>query len=335
MADVLSSFIRLLPVARRTARGWTNFNCVFCGDTRGRGGFLETPTGGFRYRCFNGGCEANEHPTGWEPGGGLGGRPRKLFTLLGGDLSDLPVRDLVRSSDRFSRTGTRLSAGGESATVSFDDVELPQGAVPLEEVPDGAGGPGLVAVADYLLGLGSEVCTRHRYHWTPIHPWHLIVPYYHHGRIVGWAGRNCAPTGGRFIGRCGSDYIFRQDTIERGSSRSAIVVEGVMNAIAINGLAVRNSTPTRKQELLLNVCGQDVIVLPDQDRDTGMSFITAAERNGWRVSVPRWDSGVKDVIDAVRRYGMLHTIESVVAGATKNYVKARAALNMGGRAGRG
>lgn len=66
-----------------------------------------------------------------------------------------------------------------------------------------------------------------------------------------------------------------------------------------------------------------------------MSFITAAERNGWRVSVPRWDSGVKDVIDAVRRYGMLHTIESVVAGATKNYVKARAALNMGGRAGRG
>jgi hypothetical protein len=49
-----------------------------------------TETGGFYYKCFNGGCEYQK--TGWEPDfGGFFGRPRRLFELLGGSVSDIPL----------------------------------------------------------------------------------------------------------------------------------------------------------------------------------------------------------------------------------------------------
>src|SRR5580704_1562712 len=89
--EVIEAIRRVIPYrSKRNARGWIQFNCPSCGDKRNRGGLMETPTGGFRYRCFNGGCPY-ENPTGWEPDEGLVGRARRLFLLLDGDLSDIPA----------------------------------------------------------------------------------------------------------------------------------------------------------------------------------------------------------------------------------------------------
>lgn len=323
--SVLGAFLGVLPPGKRTGRGWQNFNCPMCGDTRGRAGFLETSSGGFRVRCFNGGCELNSSPTGWEPGSGLGGRPKKFFVSLGGNLSDLPIADLMKTADKFSRSGAVIQKGGETAVVAFDEMPLPPGSVPLDSLTKLVGNSMLVA--EYVLSLGVEIASAHQYYWSPTMSSHVIIPFKHRGKTVGWLARNCTKSGSRFISKCPSDYVFRQDTIERGSSRFAIVVEGVVNAIAINGLAIRNAAPTKKQEALLNVCGQDIIVLPDQE-PSGLALVEAARKNGWKVSVPDWDSGVKDVVDATRRYGMLYTISSVVAGASTNYLKAKASLNM-------
>lgn len=325
MTTILSEFQKVLPAAKRSSAGWMNFNCPMCNDKRGRGGFLETHTGGFRYRCFNAGCDANSSPIGWEPGSGLGGRPRKLFVFLGGNVKSLPIDFLLKKSDTYSRTGGLLARGENTAVFNFDEVELPSGSIPLHDCIDVSAG----LVVGYIMNLGKEIAMAQDYFWTPYMPSYLIIPYYHRKRIVGWLARNCGDIGRRFLGKCHADFVFRQDTLEKGSSRSVIVVEGVMNAIAINGVAIRNATLTKKQEALLEVSGQDVIMLPDQDV-TGMSFIDVAEKRGWRVSVPDWDVGVKDVVDATRRYGMLYTIRSVVSGATKNYLKARTTINIRG-----
>jgi len=68
-------------------------------------------------------------------------------------------------------------------------------------------------------------------------------------------------------------------------------------------------------------------VLPDMNK-TGLSFVETAQRNGWDVSIPDWDHGIKDSCDAVKKYGMLYTIESIVAAASKNYIKAKTIINM-------
>lgn len=329
MSGIISAFISALPPgAKRSGRGWINFNCPLCGDQRGRCGFLETNTGGFRIRCFNAACPLNDAATGWEPGSGLGGKPKLFFTSLGGNLKDLPLIELTKQSTRFDKNGKAIAS--EVVNTKFETCNLPEGSVLLDDALNYAETEiqiaGLTKVIDYLVELGQEIIVAHKYFWTPKQPFLLIIPFFHYGKIVGWQGKNFANTS-RFYGQVPSNYIFRQDTIERGTNRSAIVMEGVMNSIAVRGLATRNSSITKKQEQFLNSCGQQIIVLPDMNK-TGLSFVQTAQKNNWLVAIPDWDHGIKDTCDAVKKYGVLYTIESIVAYANTNYIKAKAILNM-------
>lgn len=328
MNPITTAFMSVLPPGSKRTRSWINFNCPMCGDSRSRCGFLETPSGGFRIRCFNATCPLNDSATGWEPGSGLGGRPKQFFTALGGDMKDLPIAELLRLSDAYRADGSKRPVA--DIATKFEPCELPPGCVPLEDAADHAVDEdqieGLSVIIDRMMDLGDEIMASHPLYWTPAQPHMMVIPFLHHGQVVGWIGRNYKPGGKRFSGKSPADYIFRQDTMERGSSRSAIVVEGVMNAIAIRGLATRNSSLTKKQEALLNAGGQKIIMLPDLNQ-TGLAFVDAARRNGWEVSIPNWDHGIKDVCDAVRKYGLLYTMQSVVSASTNNYVKAKAVLN--------
>jgi hypothetical protein len=326
--DIQSAFLDLVIGHRRSSKGWINLNCPSCGDARGRFGIMATPTGGFRARCFNGACPWNDSPTGWEPGGGLGGRPRKLFEALGGDVRDLPIDALLRKSDTYDGSGRQVLAGEKPAT-RFDDVPLPDDCMPLEDAyPETESAErGLSACIDYAIGLGDEIADSVKLMWSPKHPLHVILPYTHHGRTVGWMGRKAIPGKDRFIGTSPPDFMYRQDTLERTDARSAILVEGVMDAAVIRGVASRGASLTKKQELLLNICGQNIIALPDWSTD-GVGLIDAAQRNGWQVSVPDWDIGVKDATEAARRYGILYAIDSIVSSATRDYFKARLRIKL-------
>lgn len=294
-----------------------------------------TPTGGFRYRDFNAGCEFNDSPTGWEPGGGLGGKPRRMFQALGGDLRDLPIDAVMRAADKFDGRG-KLEAratDADSPTLRFDPMELPAGSVPLREAAGGlwsdAEIAGLEACCAYLATLGDEMDPGH-FAWSPRTPHWLTVPFAHWGKTVGWQARDCSPKPSkRFYSKCPPDFVFRQDTVEHKSGRAVIAAEGVVTALSLDCLAVRNASLTRKQESFLRNLGRRVILLPDQE-ESGLSFVDAAERNGWEVSVPDWDRGVKNGSDAAARYGTLYAVASVVAGASKNYVRARIALKVRG-----
>lgn len=334
--DVLKAFLNAVPAsAKRSASGWLNFNCPACGDTRGRCGFLETGSGGFRVRCFNGQCPFNDASTGWEPGGGLGGRPRKLFQLLGGDLRDLPIDAVIRTADKFDRRGNRdVATEADSPVVRFDAVEMPAGSMPLPDAVvkdwDHRTFTGLTAVCDYVYNTLSDEVEASRFAWSPKNPTCIVVPFWHWGRIVGWQARDCGPQR-KFFSKCPPDFIFAQDSVERKTGRAVIASEGVTTAMSLDCLAVRNASPTKKQEAFLRNLGRRVILLPDQE-ESGLAFVDCAERNGWEVSIPNWDAGVKNGSDAAARYGTLYAVSTVVAGATDNYIRARVALKVRGAA---
>lgn len=307
---VLDAFLNILPHTFRNAKGWINFNCPYCGDTRYRGGFLETGTG-FRYRCFNGGCIFNSHPTGWEDGSPVGGRVKLLFQLLGGKITDLPLSSLVSRETRLRPE----DAAKIKPTFNYPSVDLPKQSMNVLDLPPEN------PVFKYLLSRGEEVASSWEYLWSPEMPHHLIIPFLHRDKIVGWTARDVRKTKGpKFSGISPPDYIFNIDTVKT-STRMIIVVEGVMDAIAISGLATRNATPSKVQIETLNNCGSVPILLPDWEEE-GMSYIDVAKRNGWMVSIPDWDSGVKDACEAVRRYGKLYTIETIIGGASNNYDRA-------------
>jgi hypothetical protein len=58
------------------------------------------------------------------------------------------------------------------------------------------------------------------------------------------------------------------------------------------------------------------IVVPDQD-EAGMRLVDRAVELGWAVSMPDWPAGVKDVNDAVIRWGKIGNFDNYNAGQEK------------------
>lgn len=110
----------VLPANKRAASGWIKFDCPACGDRRQRGGLLVTPSGGFRFRCFNAGCEFERAPTGWEPGNRFAGRPRRLFELLGGDVTEINFEYMIR---RLNPHGSTVSTVRETANDRVNETQ--------------------------------------------------------------------------------------------------------------------------------------------------------------------------------------------------------------------
>ena len=77
---------------------------------------------------------------------------------------------------------------------------------------------------------------------------------------------------------------------------------------------------SQDQARLLSTLNKQIIVVPDRDQ-TGMKMCDKALEMGYSVSLPNWDSDVKDVNDAVVKYGKLPTLLSIIQCATNSKIK--------------
>ena len=334
MTDILEEFRLVIPGNRKLGPGgWLNFCCPACGDRRYRGGTSFTPTGGWRYYCFNGGCEFNSQPTGWEPGNGFGGRPLKLFEMLGGDARKIPLKDRMKwSSTKFSSDGKMIDKGHDLDVVyKFPEVSLPEGSQLLLDVymKDKTASK----VMQYAHGrMGRQFVEKFPLYWTDKHPYYVIMPYFHYkDKVVGYLGRHIYRTSGpkRFLQRAPGDYLFNQHLLSGYSSRYLFVVESPMDAALLGCVAARNDRLTERQMNLLKVSGKDIVMVPDCKVDEANEFVRQAEENNWFVSVPEWTGKANptalkttDIGRSVVKDGLLFTIELLMKATTRNYVRA-------------
>jgi hypothetical protein len=83
----------------------------------------------------------------------------------------------------------------------------------------------------------------------------------------------------------------------------------------------------------LNRSGKEIIVVPDRDLRS-RTLVDAAMENGWAVSYPwgksfdKWDREIKDAADAVKKYGRLYTVRTIIENKTANKVKIETYFNM-------
>jgi DNA primase len=99
-----------------------------------------------------------------------------------------------------------------------------------------------------------------------------------------------------------------------------IVVEGVFDALSINGLAVLHAEINDAQARLIRSLGREVVVVPDQD-ESGMRLVDRAVELGWSVSMPDWPLDVKDVNDAVIRWGKVATLITIMQARETSRIK--------------
>jgi hypothetical protein len=327
MNEIVDLFFAVVPPARVNARGWRNFDCPACDDRRRRGGFLPTPEGGFKYRCFNGGCEF-ESPTGWSPGSPLGKRPRRLYELLGGDPADLPRGN--RSGGFVGRTAVKLH-------TDFPTLQLPARSVLLskaigQDADDcrqyilrrfyqRTGGSALTMVEPYE---GDSV-TQFPFVWCPEYPRRVIIPLINSQRIIGWISRaidSDNPT--RWLKCAGfpTGFMFQQDTLGYSDAAAPILVmQNPFDAIAVSGIATFGSRLSIPQAALLKTSRRQTILVPDFKGNEWESYWKAAEGYEFAIACPRWagEDGIKDTGEAIQRLGLLATIEETLVGKTTDY----------------
>jgi hypothetical protein len=77
-----------------------------------------------------------------------------------------------------------------------------------------------------------------------------------------------------------------------------------------------------KQAMLINKLGMTPVLVPDRDVD-GLRSIEQALANKWKVSLPNWHQDIKDANDAVRKYGRLWTLKSIIDGIETNELKVK------------
>ena len=114
-------------------------------------------------------------------------------------------------------------------------------------------------------------------------------------------------------------YVFNID-MQKPEWTVCIVTEGIFDALAIDGVAVMHDDISNEQVQLLSTLNKSIIVVPDQDK-TGLKMCDRALELGYQVSLPDWDKEVKDVNDAVVKYGKLPTLLSILQSATNSKIK--------------
>jgi hypothetical protein len=147
----------------------------------------------------------------------------------------------------------------------------------------------------------------------------VIIPYTYENKIVGHTSRYLDDRTPKFINEQQQGFVFGID-LQKPEYNVCIVVEGIFDALSINGCALTHNTISEQQAEIIKNLNKKVIVVPDQDK-TGIQICDRALDLGFYVSIPNWEDDIKDVNDAVIKYGKVATLLSILQSATNSKIK--------------
>ena len=310
MIDLLSYISQKKP----TVSGWVSFNapcCVHNGesqDKRMRGG-VKYQDDDWSYHCFNCGFTAS-----FVAGRSVSYKARKLLEWLGVDSTDIERLNLesLKRKSLLDLTAERNTI--KQKQIEFEETEIPTGVERIDEnnrehfhYVDYLKQRGMVFGYPFLVDKKRGPRDR------------IVVPYTYKNRIVGHTSRYLDNRTPKFINSQQPGYVFGYD-LQKSDWTSAIVVEGIFDALSISGLACMHETISKDQAQLLKQLKRRIIVVPDQDR-AGLSIIDAAVKYNFEVSIPEWPNDIKDVNDAVIRFGVAQTLRQIHANAERSKIK--------------
>jgi hypothetical protein len=303
---------------KRTSSGWISFNAPCCvhngesADRRQRGGIKITDQG-WSYHCFN--CQFTAS---FILGRNLSFKARRLLEWLSVpreeieriNLESLKHRNIQGILEDRERTAQVLQG------IEFEDRDLPQEFAIIDR--------NMPVHWQYL----RDRCVPEDYPIGMIHGdvddkfsrrQGVIIPFTYDGRIVGHTCRYFDDRNPRYIHDMQPGFVFGTD-LQHANWLHVIVVEGVFDALSIGGLAVLHAEINDLQARLIRSLGREITVVPDQD-EAGMRLVDRAVELNWAVSMPAWPADVKDVNDAVKKFGKLATLIHIFQARETSKIK--------------
>ena len=280
-------------------------------DTRGRGGLISEGDV-ISYHCFNCGYKAS-----WQPGRSLSYKFKKLLEWCNtpdSEISKLAL-DVMRINEGVEVAERKIEL------PTFETVPLTTDAVKIVDIKDF--NKFSIAVLEYMAARNLNLDDTD-YYWSPSLGYRdrLIIPFYYEKRIVGWTARTITEDKKpKYLTETQPGFVYGLDE-QSYNKVFAIVCEGQVDAIHIDGCALGGSEINDQQAMLLNRLAKDIIVVPDRD-SAGSKLVERAIELGWGVSLPEWSQEVNDIGDAVSKYGRLYTLYSIANAAESSPLKIR------------
>lgn len=310
MFDILS----IIPGKKKnTSSGWTSFNAICCGhfghkpDKRSRGG-IRFDGNNWAYHCFNCGYKCS-----FTLGRQITAKTRQLLKWCGIDELEIQRWNLesLQQKDLLDFTKPK-----QKVKIKFKDHVLPEG-----EILD-KNDPSHKVFIDYVQKRGISI-DEYPFLITPNEPGRMgnrvIIPYTYKNKIVGHTSRFLDGRIPKYLNEQQPGYVFNLD-MQKPDWTVCIVTEGIFDALSIDGVAVMHDDISNEQAQLLSTLNRTIIVVPDRDK-TGLKLCDKALELGYQVSLPDWDSEIKDTNDAVVKYGKLPTLLSILNSATNSKIK--------------
>lgn len=312
MFDILS----IIPGKKKlSASGWHTFNGVCCHhrghrpDKRMRAG-IKFDGNNWSMHCFN--CS---YKCTFTLGRSINAKTKKLLSWCGIDDQQISKWNLesLQKKDLLDLTFTKV----KKVKIKFNQHDLPENAEILD-----SNKPRHKKYIDYLQSRSINY-KEYPFLVTPLEPDRLanriIIPYTYKDKIVGHTSRFIDNRTPKYINEQQQGYVFGFD-FQKPNWSVCLLVEGIFDALSLNACATMHNTISDEQALLLSQLNRPIIVVPDQDK-TGLEICQRALDLGYQVSLPNWDPDVKDVNDAVIKYGKLATLLSILQHATTSKVK--------------
>ncbi len=314
MFDIL----QLIPGKKKTTpSGWISFNAVCChyrghkADKKMRGGLMLNDSNNWTYHCFNCNYKAS-----FVLGRHINNRTRLLLKYCGIHQEDIEKYNLESLKNRslldFSQTKV------EKKSIVFEERPIPDLDAELLDIDN----PNHQKYIDYLNQRKIDVddypfmCTPHQ---EGRQAERIIVPYTFKNKIVGHTSRYFDNRNPKFINDQQPGYVFGID-LQQHNWEVCVVSEGIFDALSVNGCALMHNTISDMQADILRNLNRKIIIVPDHDK-TGLQICDRALDLGFYVALPNWAEGIKDINDAVIKYGKLATLISILESATNSKIK--------------
>jgi len=308
-----------------TAAGWISANAVCCHhngqntDQRGRGGMLPTRESGVSYHCFNCGFTA-----GWQPGRRITLKMRKLLGWMGVSEDDIRRLSLFALSNLDTSLDVKKEVIKELPKFECKEVcpghDLLDWFVMQDITADDL--DQAIKILDYVDSRGLENKVDY-FKWHNDKNTHIynrvLAPFTWLGQPMGYTGRSIIPAKRKYYTEHPPHFVFNYDK-QQQDAKFCLVVEGVFDAIAIDGLSILTNECNESQANIIDSLNREVIVVPDRDK-AGMSLIRDAMEYGWNVAFPDWGQNIKDSSDAVAQYGQLFTMRSILDSVETSNLK--------------
>jgi hypothetical protein len=319
MTLVLDRLKNIIPKTGKTSpSGWISFNAPCChhrghkADDRKRGGVMFSDS--FVFNCFN--CKYKAF---WEPGRPISEKLKTLCKWMGADDND--IKYLTFEALKTERPDYIPEASTKQ--IGFESKDLPPEAKPVSwwiNCPTDDINPDIFPVLEYMLSRNLTV-DDYDFYWSPEPGYknRLLIPFFYHGKIVGWTGRKISDGKPKYLSDQHPHFVFNVDN-QKDENKYVIVCEGPFDAIAVGGVALLTNNIAEQQARIINSMNKQVIVIPDQDK-AGLELIKKAIEYNWAVAFPNWDDSVKDSADAVQKYGKLFVVVDAIKTAQQGEIK--------------